>query len=142
MSKESLVKVSPHLETKALSILNVKNPLDSPDFDPTQYLNKLFPNGKRENMLSAHSVPDFDLFRSILEQSLASVDGVLNKLQVKMDEMSQEAERLTDTQFSKGGAQDGSKELDKAKQAIQVCYSADALYHNFTDCFTLIYFGN
>jgi hypothetical protein len=46
MSKESLVKVSPHLETKALSILNVKNPLDSPDFDPTQYLNKLFPNGK------------------------------------------------------------------------------------------------
>lgn len=45
MSKESLVKVSPHLETKALSILNVKNPLDSPDFDPTQYLNKLFPTG-------------------------------------------------------------------------------------------------
>lgn len=45
MSKESLVKVSPHLETKALSILNVKNPLDSPDFDPAQYLNKLFPTG-------------------------------------------------------------------------------------------------
>lgn len=45
MSKENLVKVSPHLETKALSILNVKNPLDSPDFDPTQYLNRLFPNG-------------------------------------------------------------------------------------------------
>jgi hypothetical protein len=36
-----------------------------------------------------------------------------------MSEMSQEAERLTDTQFSKGG-QDGSKELDKAKEAIQV----------------------
>lgn len=46
MSKESVVKVSPHLETKALSILQVKNPLDSPDFDPTEYINKLFPNGK------------------------------------------------------------------------------------------------
>jgi hypothetical protein len=45
MSKESLIKVSPQLEKKALSILNVKSPLDSPDFDPTQYLNRLFPNG-------------------------------------------------------------------------------------------------
>ncbi|GAA5817199.1 hypothetical protein MFLAVUS_010742 [Mucor flavus] len=96
MSKENLVKVSPHLENKALSILNVKNPLDSPDFDPTQYLNKLFPN----------------------EQSLGSVDGVLDKLRVKMKEMNQEAERLTDTQFIKGG-QDGNKDLDKAKEAIR-----------------------
>jgi hypothetical protein len=36
-----------------------------------------------------------------------------------MTEMSQEAERLTDTQSSKG-SQDGSKDLDKAKEAIQV----------------------
>lgn len=98
MSKESVVKVSPHLETKALSILQVKNPLDSPDFDPTEYINKLFPN----------------------EQSLASVDNVLDKLHVKMTEMGQEAERLTDTQFSNKGGQDGSnKDLEKAKQAIQ-----------------------
>ncbi|CEP17475.1 hypothetical protein [Parasitella parasitica] len=97
MNKESLVKVSPHLETKALSILNVKSPLDSPDFDPTQYLNKLFPT----------------------EQALASVDGVLDKLQVKIDQMSQEAERLTDTQFNKG-APEGNKDLDKAKEAIQI----------------------
>ncbi|KAI8646117.1 Vps53-like protein [Parasitella parasitica] len=96
MNKESLVKVSPHLETKALSILNVKSPLDSPDFDPTQYLNKLFPT----------------------EQALASVDGVLDKLQFKIDEMSQEAERLTDTQFNKS-APEGNKDLDKAKDAIQ-----------------------
>ncbi|KAL7331154.1 Vacuolar protein sorting-associated protein 53 [Mucor circinelloides] len=96
MSKESLVKVSPHLETKALSILNVKNPLDSPDFDPIQYLNKLFPT----------------------EQALASVDGVLDKLQVKIDEMSQEAERLTDTQSNKS-ALEGNKDLDKAKEAIK-----------------------
>lgn len=44
---------------------------------------------------------------------------MLDKLQVKMKEMNQEAERLTDTQFTKGG-QDGSKDLDKAKEAIQV----------------------
>jgi hypothetical protein len=50
---------------------------------------------------------------------LASVDGVLDKLAVKMKETSQEAERLTDTQFNKG-AQDGNKDLEKAKQAIQV----------------------
>jgi hypothetical protein len=54
MSKENLVKVSPHLETKALSILNIKNPLDSPDFDPTQYLNKLFPNGETRITYSYH----------------------------------------------------------------------------------------
>lgn len=45
MTEENSIQISPHLETKALSILNVKNPLDSPDFDPTQYLNKLFPTG-------------------------------------------------------------------------------------------------
>lgn len=56
---------------------------------------------------------------NFVEQSLASVDGVLDKLQVKMKETSQEAERLTDTQFNKG-AQDGNKDLEKAKQAIQV----------------------
>lgn len=54
-----------------------------------------------------------------VEQSLGSVDGVLDKLRVKMKEMNQEAERLTDTQFIKGG-QDGNKDLDKAKEAIQV----------------------
>lgn len=36
-----------------------------------------------------------------------------------MTEMNQEAERLTDTQFSKAG-HDGSKDLAKAKEAIQV----------------------
>jgi hypothetical protein len=39
------VKVSPLLETQALSILKAKSPLDSPNFNPTEYLNKLFPNG-------------------------------------------------------------------------------------------------
>lgn len=38
---------------------------------------------------------------------------------MKLKETSQEAERLTDTQFNKG-AQDGNKDLEKAKQAIQV----------------------
>lgn len=34
--------------------------------------------------------------------------------------MSQEAERLTDTQFSKGDYDGSNKDLDKAKEAIQV----------------------
>ncbi|KAI7903387.1 Vps53-like protein [Cokeromyces recurvatus] len=97
MSEEnSSAKISSHLETKALSILNVKNPLDSPEFNAISYLNKLFPT----------------------EQSLASVDNVLDKLQAKMKEMSLEAERLTNNQFKKD-TQDGNKELNKAKQSIQ-----------------------
>lgn len=54
-----------------------------------------------------------------IEQALASVDGVLDKLQFKIDEMSQEAERLTDTQSNKGALK-GNKDLDKAKEAIKV----------------------
>ncbi|KAI8983955.1 Vps53-like protein [Mycotypha africana] len=79
-----------------MSILQIKNALDSPNFDPVQYFNKLFPN----------------------EQSLASVDGVLSKLENKMDEMNEEAKRLTDTQFLKN-TQEGNTKLDKAKEAIQ-----------------------
>lgn len=66
MSKESLYKVSPHLETKALSILNVKNPLDSPDFDPTQYLNKLFPNGNFSKHMKGELYFNFPLFIYVL----------------------------------------------------------------------------
>lgn len=47
------------------------------------------------------------------------MDGVLDKLQVKIDEMSQEAEQLTDTQSNKS-ALEGNKDLDKAKEAIKV----------------------
>ncbi|KAI9263263.1 Vps53-like protein [Phascolomyces articulosus] len=53
----------------------------------------------------------------ILEQSLSSVDTVLNKLEAKTDELSTEAERLTGSQseIQTGGAE----ELDHAKKAIQ-----------------------
>lgn len=44
---------------------------------------------------------------------------MLDKLQVKIDEMSQEAEQLTDTQSNKS-ALEGNKDLDKAKEAIKV----------------------
>ncbi|OBZ90694.1 Vacuolar protein sorting-associated protein 53 [Choanephora cucurbitarum] len=89
-------KVSRQLEAQALAILNAKSFLDSPEFDAAEYLNRLFPT----------------------EKSLASVDGVLTKLQVKMTEMSREAERLTDTQYDKD-ASEGNKDLQKANQAIQ-----------------------
>ncbi|KAI9492204.1 vacuolar protein sorting 53 [Zychaea mexicana] len=86
--------VSPDLERHVLRILKVKSPLDSPDLDPTEYINRLFPN----------------------EQSLSSVDTVINKLQAKADELSVEAERLTGSQSESNG---GAQELDNAKQAIQ-----------------------
>lgn len=42
------LKVSPQLEIKALTILNAKNPLDTPDFSPIDYFNRLFPNGEKK----------------------------------------------------------------------------------------------
>ncbi|KAI8373960.1 Vps53-like protein [Choanephora cucurbitarum] len=89
-------KVSRQLEAQALAILNARSFLDSPEFDAAEYLNRLFPT----------------------EKSLALVDGVLTKLQVKMTEMSREAERLTDAQYDKD-ASEGNKDLQKANQAIQ-----------------------
>lgn len=57
-----------------------------------------------------------------IEQSLASVDSVLDKLQIRVQEMSQETERLTDTQYNKNLGT-GNKELENAKDAIQVLFS-------------------
>ncbi|KAI8990308.1 vacuolar protein sorting-associated protein 53 [Pilobolus umbonatus] len=90
------VEISPELETQALSILKAKSPLDSPDFNPIEYLNKLFVN----------------------EQSLSSIDTVLTKLDAKLKETSGEAERLTDAQSTKG-AYEGTRDLNRAKEAIQ-----------------------
>lgn len=44
------LKVSPQLEIKALTILNAKNPLDTPDFSPIDYFNRLFPNGEKKKV--------------------------------------------------------------------------------------------
>lgn len=41
----TVLSLSPHLETQVSSILQVKDPLDAPQFDPTEYINRLFPNG-------------------------------------------------------------------------------------------------
>jgi hypothetical protein len=56
------IQISQSLESKALKILNVKSPLDSPDFNPTDYINRLFPNGKLQKLerLSI-SFPPFDI---------------------------------------------------------------------------------
>ncbi|KAG1168987.1 hypothetical protein G6F36_012152 [Rhizopus arrhizus] len=90
------LKVSPQLEIKALTILNAKNPLDTPDFSPIDYFNRLFPN----------------------EQSLASLDGVLEKLDTKIKETNREAERITDIQTIKEN-QHVEGDLNKAKDAIK-----------------------
>ncbi|KAG0178040.1 Vacuolar protein sorting-associated protein 53 [Apophysomyces sp. BC1034] len=90
-----VVKLSPRLESKALSILDVKNPLDSPEFNTTEYVNRLFPN----------------------EQSLTSIDTILEKLRRKTDEMGREAESLTNTQSELQS--NGAEELQKAQNAIK-----------------------
>ncbi|KAI8076866.1 Vps53-like protein [Halteromyces radiatus] len=90
------IKLSPTLEKKALTILNVKSPLDSPDFNPTDYINRLFPN----------------------EQSLASIDSVLDKIKSKTEDLARETERLTTAQTTTG-KQGTEEELGKAKYAIK-----------------------
>lgn len=41
--------LSPQLESKVSTILKVKDPLDAPHFDPTEYINRLFPNGMSQS---------------------------------------------------------------------------------------------
>ncbi|KAI8343885.1 vacuolar protein sorting-associated protein 53 [Chlamydoabsidia padenii] len=90
------VQVSSSLESKALNILNVKSPLDSPDFNPTDYINRLFPN----------------------EQSLSSIDTILDKIKQKTVDMGRETERLTTAQTILG-KQGTEEELGKAKDTIK-----------------------
>lgn len=42
--------VSPTFERQALTILGAKNELDAPDFDPVDYVNRFFPNGKSKKV--------------------------------------------------------------------------------------------
>ncbi|CAO3589272.1 unnamed protein product [Absidia cylindrospora] len=93
---EDNVKISPSLENKALNILNVKSPLNSPDFNPTDYINRLFPN----------------------KQSLSSIDTVLDKIERKRMDMAKETERLTTAQTLMG-KRGTEEELGKAKDAIK-----------------------
>lgn len=39
------LELSPQLESQVSTILQMKDPLDAPQFDPTEYINRLFPNG-------------------------------------------------------------------------------------------------
>lgn len=41
----SALDLSPQLETQVSTILQIKDPLDAPQFDPTEHINRLFPNG-------------------------------------------------------------------------------------------------
>ncbi|KAI8584232.1 hypothetical protein K450DRAFT_218778 [Umbelopsis ramanniana AG] len=89
------LSLSPHLETQVSSILQVKDPLDAPQFDPTEYINRLFPN----------------------EQAMASMDSVLGVLRSKLDELGIEIKRLTSEQLNKGA--DNAEELKKARKSIE-----------------------
>ncbi|CAM0142840.1 Vacuolar protein sorting-associated protein 53 [Umbelopsis sp. WA50703] len=87
--------LSPQLESKVSTILKVKDPLDAPHFDPTEYINRLFPN----------------------EQAMSSMDSVLDVLRTKLDQLGLEIKRLTTEQLDTG--KDNEEELRSAKLAIE-----------------------
>ncbi|ORX61759.1 hypothetical protein DM01DRAFT_1380582 [Hesseltinella vesiculosa] len=90
------------LEKKVLEELKVSHPLDSPDFNPTDYINQLFPT----------------------EQSLSSIDLVLEKISEKSHQVQKQKEHLTSTHATHGHADEA---LSHTKSAIQ------SLFQNIQD---------
>ncbi|KAI8060946.1 Vps53-like protein [Gongronella butleri] len=82
------------LEKRVMSELKVSHPLDSPDFNPTDYINQLFPN----------------------QQSLSSIDVVLDNIKQKTAHVKQETQRRTTMHAAQGNA---DQALDSTKTAIQ-----------------------
>lgn len=61
----------------------------------------------------------YKILNNITEQSLASIDGVLEKLDTKIKETNKETERITDIQTTKEN-QSVEGDLNNAKDAIKV----------------------
>lgn len=59
---------------------------------------------------------------------------MLDKLEVRVQEMSQETERLTDTQYNKNIGS-GNKDLENAKEAIQVYSKTICKCLSFKRCY-------
>ncbi|TPX70634.1 hypothetical protein SpCBS45565_g01703 [Spizellomyces sp. 'palustris'] len=94
------IKLSPELDHAISNILETKDPLDSSDFDPIEYINMIFPG----------------------EESLATVDTVLAKLRNKIWAMDKEMRELVRSQTDAGVR--GQKQLDETRQAIQELFNS------------------
>lgn len=71
------------------------DPLDSKDFDPTEYINKLFPT----------------------EQSLSSIDETITRMRTKVQQLDEEIRGVVRGQADVG--HDGRQALEEAQQTIQ-----------------------
>ncbi|RUP48667.1 hypothetical protein BC936DRAFT_144204 [Jimgerdemannia flammicorona] len=89
-------RLTPELDNALSDILDTKDPLDSSEFNPIESINRMFPN----------------------EQSLASLDEILQKLKQKMHQLDEHTKELTRTQSGAAG-QESIQELEAAKKAIQ-----------------------
>lgn len=76
-------------------VLQSNDPLDRPDFNPTDYINQLFPN----------------------EQSLANIDQQISELSCNLTVIDDSIRNVVRSQINTG--QEGQKALDDAKRVIQ-----------------------
>ncbi|CAG8441641.1 3122_t:CDS:10 [Ambispora leptoticha] len=96
-SYNELVTLPPDLEASVTEIWQSNDPLDSSDFNPIEYINQLLPN----------------------EESLASVDITMKKLQIKMRQIENKIRELTKTKKDSSGGSQGTEELIATKKAIE-----------------------
>ncbi|KAJ3056157.1 Vacuolar protein sorting-associated protein 53 [Rhizophlyctis rosea] len=97
--RHETISLEPDLDLAISSVLATKDPLDSSDFDPIEYINLIFPN----------------------EQSLATIDNVLTKLRTKIRRMDIEMRELVRSQTDAG--QQTASDLRDAQKAITELYS-------------------
>ncbi|KAJ3044469.1 Vacuolar protein sorting-associated protein 53 [Rhizophlyctis rosea] len=103
--RHETISLEPDLDLAISSVLATKDPLDSSDFDPIEYINLIFSSG---NTLSE-------------EQSLATIDSVLLKLRTKIRKMDIEIRELIRSQTDAG--QQTAADLEDAKRAISELYA-------------------
>ncbi|PKK67113.1 vacuolar protein sorting-associated protein 53 [Rhizophagus irregularis] len=89
-----IIKFPPELENSISKILKANDPIDSNEFNPIEYLNKMLPN----------------------EYALASIDETTKRLQHKMRQLEEEIRELTRLQTN---CQLGNEKIDEAKRAIE-----------------------
>ncbi|CAB4479421.1 uncharacterized protein OCT59_027868 [Rhizophagus irregularis] len=89
-----IIKFPPELENSISKILKANDPIDSNEFNPIEYLNKMLPN----------------------EYALASIDETTKRLQHKMRQLEEEIRELTRLQTN---CQQGNEKIDEAKRAIE-----------------------
>ncbi|KAF9181642.1 Vacuolar protein sorting-associated protein 53 [Haplosporangium sp. Z 767] len=92
------IQLAPELNSSIIRILRSRDPLDAQEFSSVDYINRIFPN----------------------EHSLASVDQVLAKLQIKATQVQEELRELTRAQTD--GGQKGQEEVEAAKKGIEMLF--------------------